>query len=244
MQPEFSIDGYRAFVMAFNDAGYDFRKFDDYIGDDKGHYVYFRHDVDLCVEAAKEIAEVESELGVKSTFFFQLRSPLYNLLSPYVIRHIERMHQLGHDIALHFNPNFYLGSTEVFSADLIRELNCFGDFFPNLNRSIVSFHKVGASAHDLRTMQLINDISHTYEERFFGQVAYYSDSTGRWRYGNPLEAEAFKRLQPMQVLTHPVWWVYDGDDPISKIKKMLFDLCNRDTHHIEETAISFKLHLG
>ncbi|MDJ0785159.1 MAG: hypothetical protein QNK05_00035 [Myxococcota bacterium] len=43
--------------------------------------VYLRHDIDYSLSWAVELAERNRGLGVRGTFFLQLRSPLYNLLS-------------------------------------------------------------------------------------------------------------------------------------------------------------------
>lgn len=47
---------------------------------------------------------------------------------------------------------------------------------------------------------------HAYEPRFFSDIAYVSDSQGLFRYGHPLDHEAFKARRAMQLLTHPIWW--------------------------------------
>ena len=43
--------------------------------------VLLRHDIDLSLEKALEMAEIEAELGVPAVYFLFLRSPFYNIFS-------------------------------------------------------------------------------------------------------------------------------------------------------------------
>ena len=53
-------------------------------------------------------------------------------------------------------------------------------------------------------------------------MAYISDSTGRWRYGHPIESVAFNARKPIQLLTHPIWWVQEGETPTEKLERWLY----------------------
>ena len=54
-----------------------------------------RHDVDLSLEAAVALAEVEAEAGAWSTWFLMTRSVFYNLASAEGERTIARLRELG-----------------------------------------------------------------------------------------------------------------------------------------------------
>ena len=60
-----------------------------------------RHDVDLSLEAAVALAEVEAEAGAWSTWFLMTRSVFYNLDSAEGERAIARLRELGGRIAHH-----------------------------------------------------------------------------------------------------------------------------------------------
>ena len=60
-----------------------------------------RHDVDLSLDAAVRLAEVEAEAGAWSTWFLMTRSVFYNLASHEGERAIARLRELGGRIAHH-----------------------------------------------------------------------------------------------------------------------------------------------
>ena len=60
-----------------------------------------RHDVDLSLDGALAVAEVEAEEGAWSTWFLMTRSVFYNLASSEGERAIARLRELGHRVAHH-----------------------------------------------------------------------------------------------------------------------------------------------
>ena len=61
---EFTYDWYRDFLRRLSAEGYDFRSFDDSLGDGD---VVLRHDIDLSLDAAVKMARIEANAGVEST---------------------------------------------------------------------------------------------------------------------------------------------------------------------------------
>jgi hypothetical protein len=49
-------------------------------------------------------------------------------------------------------------------------------------------------------------LPHTYEPHFTKEIAYCSDSMGKWRYGSPIDRDAFAEKKPLHILVHPIWW--------------------------------------
>ena len=66
-----------------------------------------RHDIDFDIGYAYQLSLVEDELGVKSTYFFLLRSKSYNLLDHKNLEMVESIKSRGHHISLHFDPTVY-----------------------------------------------------------------------------------------------------------------------------------------
>ena len=73
---DFSLDHYRELLEAAKAGGYRFAGFDR--PPEPGDLI-LRHDVDLSLEAAVALAEVEAEAGAWSTWFLMTRSVFYNL---------------------------------------------------------------------------------------------------------------------------------------------------------------------
>ena len=63
--------------------------------------LFLRHDVDLSLHAAVQMAELEAELGAKTTYLLMTESVFYNLASPEGDVAIARLRQLGHAVGLH-----------------------------------------------------------------------------------------------------------------------------------------------
>ena len=214
---EFSLRGYHELLSAFKEAGYSFCGFSDIhtrLAEGKP-FVLLRHDIDISLRAALEIARVEYEQGAQATYFVLLRSPFYNVLSRPNVEMMLEIQQYGHQIAAHidlvpYDNDFTQALTEV--AFLSR---C----YPSLNTTLVSLH----SPYDLAQMPLeFEQLKNVYGAVVRGETAYISDSTGRWRYGYPLESEAFKMRKPIQLLTHPIWWVQEGETPVQKLERWLY----------------------
>jgi len=66
-----------------------------------------RHDIDLSLESALKMAEIESDMGVRSTYFVLLSSGIYNSFDGKNVEMIRQISGLGHEIGLHYDVNQY-----------------------------------------------------------------------------------------------------------------------------------------
>jgi hypothetical protein len=58
----------------------------------------------------------------------------------------------------------------------------------------------------------MSDLGLSYEARYLGPLLYLSDTGGRWSVPFGPMAERFAQGDAlMQVLTHPVWWAFQGE---------------------------------
>jgi hypothetical protein len=219
-----NLEAYAQMLQVFMDSGYRSVKFQDIDETDLDFKVVYRHDVDVSVEGALAMARVEQQCDVVSTYYFLLTSPLYNMLSKEIGDQVLEIAELGHDIALHFNP-YYYGSGAL--EQIEGELDVFGRYYPFANLDWISFHRPGAFAGKLSQIQLPNGIRHTYEPLFFETLGYYSDSRGTWSYGHPVYSEEFKAKQGLQVLTHPIWW-YEESELVDQILVHHADLAREE----------------
>lgn len=234
------ILNYYKTISAFSKAGYSFLKFSPLnVNEFAQPYVYWRHDVDFSIRYALELAKADHLAGIEATFFFHLRSPIYNILSDYANTVIKEIYNLGHDVCLHFDMSNYLDK-DILSA-LMAEMDIFLQWYSFANSKIVSFHKIGVKAFELEKLTLPDGIHHTYEKRYFYDVSYFSDSGGLWKRGNPTLSSDFAERMSMQVLTHPLWWIESGQGPIQKFNQLLKGNREEDLDFLERTAISYSL---
>lgn len=101
---EFTIPHYRRMLQVAA-SNYTFIGFDDDKRGERG--ILWRHDIDCSVHRALRLAEIESELGIRSTYFVQTGSMFYNALETEVRRRLHGIVSLGHDIGLHFDAQVY-----------------------------------------------------------------------------------------------------------------------------------------
>lgn len=191
---KFTYDAYRAFLARRQADGYDFRGFHDDppLRDDP--VMLLRHDVDLDLDRAVDLAKVEHAANVQATYFILVTSPFFNVNAVYHRARVRALADLGHWIGLHYDWT----DPEAGEVD---ELADYLDSVAGVEVRAVSFHKpasnlVGADAG------LTAPLPHAYQPEFVNEIEYCSDSTGAWRYGPP----DARPPGAMQLLTHPEWW--------------------------------------
>lgn len=196
---EYTWSWYRSFLHRLQSDDYRFRSFDDRpaAGD-----VLLRHDVDLSVESALTMARVETDLGVRSTYFLLLTSPLYNVFERETREQIEEIASLGHDVGVHFSTHAYWPAdqppADADLADAIRrEQTALATVVDPVET--VSFHIPPPWVLDRE----IPGVRSTYEPALFTDVDYVADSSGRWREQHPFDDALGETVQ---VLTHPGLW--------------------------------------
>lgn len=199
----FSYASYESMLKNFLDKGYVFRSFAQ--PQDSTHQVLMRHDIDFDVELAYEIAKLEHNYNVQSTFFYMLRSHHYNFLEKKVLDTVTATLKLGHNLGLHFDcANYKNSSFEEKRQVIKKEVQTIEEWL-NFEVSAVSFHRPEKEL--LRESgELTKPLKHTYMPEFLDEMTYLSDSKGEWRYGHPLESKAFEENQNIHILVHPIWW--------------------------------------
>lgn len=182
-------------------SGYSFKFFGEEVAPFEKP-LYLRHDVDVSLDFAVQMAELEATMGIKSTYLVLHNSPLYNLLEDNTVRSMEQLFGLGHKVGLHID----LDQSPIFPGmalgERIRKLRgFFSSIYPLDN--VVSFHWPG---RDIIDRKLGEDLLNTYEPQFFSRIKYLSDSNGVWREGCPCRSLEQSQYDGLQLLIHPVWW--------------------------------------
>ena len=104
MSCAFDLDHYGALLDSVAAGGYRFASFD---AEPEVGTVLLRHDVDLSLDAALQMARLEQRLGAVATYFLMTESVFYNLDSPVGERALKELRALGHRVGLHaVYPNF------------------------------------------------------------------------------------------------------------------------------------------
>lgn len=179
----FDLAHYRELLGAARTGGYRFAAFDR---DPRPGDLFLRHDVDLSLEAALELARLEAELGVRATYFLMTRSVFYNLGSPAGQQALSALRSLGHAVGHHaVYPH----------VDLDERFD-----------RVVAWHNPDPEF----VSQPIDGAVNVMEQPWFDPERYRSDSNQRWRHGCPHEQLARGELDWLQLLVHPEIWVHPG----------------------------------
>lgn len=208
LKESFTNEYYIQMIKNLKNRGYTFVSFleADSLLRQNESFVLMRHDIDFDIEKATEMANIEADCGVIATYFFLIRSSHYNVLSKWGSAKIKEIIGLGHHIGLHMDCSVYPEDieNEELSKYCMEEVQLLQNWF-GVDISIVSYHRPNEVVLS-GDLSLSTPLKHTYMLEFRNEIAYYSDSTGRWKYGNPLESDSFKSGSPLHILVHPIWW--------------------------------------
>ncbi len=181
--------------------GYHFVSFEESKALKSMKYVILRHDVDISLERAVRVAEIERNLAVSSTFFLMLHSPFYNLMDEESSRYVKQLHALGHWIGYHYDLGM-LGSKPKLVLEA--EVELVSRFFQTPITMIALHNPTSYSKKSFEVPE--NDV---YSCQFFSEIKYVSDSLQRWREG--CFCEHLGHFPQIQLLIHPFWWSSSGE---------------------------------
>jgi hypothetical protein len=144
-----------------------------------------RHDVDVDLGWAVELALAEAEHGLRATYFLSLQAPTFNLMSQGGREAVAALLELGHQVGLHVDARWLAeGTWEAVCVWL------------GLPTDLVTFHAPTGVGQPEPCVRILPR-----------RLTYRSDSGGSWHHGEPSGAPAGV---PLLLNTHPIWWVPSG----------------------------------
>jgi len=172
-----------------------------------------RHDVDLSLDAALKLAELEADAGAQATYFLMTRSVFYNLASPEGDHALRHLRELGHRVGLHA---------------VYPQLDLDDRFDP-----VVAWHNPEPEFMG----EPIDGAVNVMQPAYFDPDHYRSDSNQQWRNGCPHEELAAGGFEWLQLLTHPEIWAYPGTSMRETMLAMLDAERGRDLQRLAEDRI-------
>jgi hypothetical protein len=179
----FDLAHYGELLDAAAAGGYRYATFD---GEPRPGDLLLRHDVDLSLPAALELAELEASRGVTATYFLMTESVFYNLASEEGRWALARLRELGNRVGLHAVwPNL--------------------EFDERFDR-VMAWHNPDPPY----MAEPVDGAVNVMQQPWFTEGQYRSDSNQHWRSGCPHDELARGEPDWLQLLTHPEIWVYPG----------------------------------
>lgn len=178
---DFTYHAYEELIRAAVASGYPFLTVREYLTREERpeRFVVMRHDVDRKPENALDMARMEADAGVSTTYYFRTTSGAFE---PEIIREVE---SLGHEVGYHYE--------DLDRADGDRAA-AHESFAENLRRvrevadvSTVCMHGNPLTPHDNRDMWQTGDgfedyglLGEAYLSVDFTDVTYFSDTNRTW----------------------------------------------------------------
>ena len=164
---------------------------------------FFRHDVDISLKKAVEMADFEAKNGIRSTYYILLSSPYYNALEAENLQRIRTLRELGMNVGLHYDNSIKNQDANKCCSEIIIQLGLLQHHIGELEDQSVTFHKPlrGVDVTE-ETVELLNQ-SAIYSPNFDRRFKYISDSGHNWR-ENPYDV--IKSHDMVHVNTHPEWY--------------------------------------
>ena len=146
---------------------------------------FWRHDVDISLDAAVRMARFAQVAGVQSTFYLAPRCPFYNLFSEEGWDAVWEIKRRGHRIGVHAWDELWARDAKLFNAG-------YRDALTQPERPLVSFHMPDENV----LWQEFSRCESAYAPEWEGR--YLSDSRGR-----PITDPV---TDDMQINLHPEHW--------------------------------------
>jgi hypothetical protein len=189
-----------------------------------------RHDVDVSLDYALQMAEVEVAEDVRSTYFVRLHSRLYDPLAADNASRLRWLLEHGFEVGLHYEVSYWGDPDSPRYRELLAEektalesalgapIHGTVEHMPaNRGRSFDADH--GPLPDDL-----LDELRLQYEgysPLFTRQLTYLSDSNQRWK--RECVHHWLGREDRIYALFHPVWWVGTGparrDEIIAQLRQ-------------------------
>jgi len=186
-------------------------------------YLILRHDIDISLPAALKMAQIERDLGVKSTYFVLFSSEFYNVLEADNVDILRQVLKLGHEIGLHYHPAQYRLYNQKPKKTLEIEIELLEHL---VGRKIYGIARHGPWDRDpFAGIKKYINANHPYLR---GDL-FVHESGRAW---SPLHGLVNLLNNPpkrVQLLTHPENWQEDKIDRITLLERHFQDLKKRNS---------------
>jgi len=217
---DFTLRKYEELCEAIGSSGYTNMTIAEYLKDESkiDSVILIRHDVDENIRFALDMAEVESDYGIKATYYFRTRKSVY---IPEIIDTIASYH---HEVGYHYE------TLDTARGDIDLAIRLFSEelamFRERYDVKTACMHGNPLSKYDNRTIwgkcspDDFGLLGEPYLSLDYDQFAYFSDSGRTWDINKNKIKDTIERSRPHHGR------VRNSDDLMNLIKQgNLHDIC-------------------
>ncbi len=233
----FTIGHYRELVQLAKDQGFLFILHKDVFTPERKDIIW-RHDVEFSPDIALKMAEIEHELGVQATYFFQIHSEFYNILERYMSDILRKIRDLDHHIGLHYDSHYYNVNDEETLERTIRQDKLYFEQIFDLELDTFSFHNTTPFILSCQK-DSYGGMLNVYSKKIMSNYQYCSDSTGFWRYEILDKVLKDTEVHHLQVLTHDAMWSDTVLSPRQRIRTSIQNNAERVKAQYDQILVDF-----
>ena len=223
---QFTYRSYERLMSLLKHYGYGLKLYGE--DSEEAYSCILRHDVDMDLEKALKMAQLEAQLDVRSTYFILVSSDLYNISSKRSSELLQEIVRCGHSIGLHYDEKRYLdGIKEEFVRQEISVL----EKSAGCKVSALSMHR--PSLETLNHEYQFEGLENSYSDKYFREIKYVSDSHMTWR-ENIFDIVCGRNFRSLQILTHPIWYSEEEERLEYKLKSFINRASEERYNQIEE----------
>jgi len=190
-----------------------------------------RHDVDWSIEDAFKFFRIERKNNIKSSYYFRVSSPTYNIFSSENRKILREMEASGFEVGLHFDKSIY---NKKILSHFLREKLILEDI---LGKSILSYsdHMPSANGFFKKKTKLFN----AYDKKIFNKKNYISDSRFEYK-KNLIDLIKLTNKKKIYCLTHPEYYFENKRSYSLIIKRYLINTKNSLIREIKKNNQNYK----
>jgi hypothetical protein len=174
---DFTLKTYIKLLITIRNSGYSFKTIQDFVVNPSGKIVMLRHDSDIWPKNDLQMAIIENNMGISSTYYFRIPSTYNESI-------IRRIRDLGHEIGYHYEDlATYKGDYTLAIDSFKRNLEKIRELY---DVKTVSMHGRPLSKWDSRELwnkYKLSDfgiITEPYLDIDYRKVLYLTENGNRW----------------------------------------------------------------
>jgi hypothetical protein len=202
MSREFSLERYREILLLAKEKGYWLPKVCE-VGRPplaERSFLLVRHDIDISVDAALEMAEIEHQLEVTTSYYVRLHCPLYNVMEQETLAKILAIQGMGHEMGLHYEAGFF----EAMGRDPLQGITNDIDILEKLTGTRVQSISQHLPSLSRVYPELWEKYIDAYQPMLARDIPYFGDSGRHWREG--CISHKIGKYPRFHTLIHPYAW--------------------------------------